>query len=198
MADQFEAWNTIASSFDATRNRTWAHVEAFLDAQPSRVLDVMCGNGRHLRPGMVGVDWSEGLTQAAARQGAVVRGDATRLPFADGAFEAAIYVAGLHGIESREARVASMRELRRVVDGQAQVTVWSRDAPRFAKLDLPAGPCDLVVPWRRDGHDVARFYHLYDAASLEADCVAAGWRVDRVEGVAIAASSPDNWVATLS
>lgn len=190
MADQFEAWNTIAKSFDETRNRTWPHVEAFLDDLPSaRVLDVMCGNGRHLRPGMVGLDWSAGLIQAAGG----VRGDATRLPFRDGSFDGAIYVAGLHGIPDPVGRVASLRELRRVVNGRAQVTVWSRHAPRFA--DAP-GP-DVIVPWRRDGHNVARTYHLYDEASLEADCRAAGWDEVAITDVAIAAPSPDNLVATL-
>lgn len=191
MADQFEAWNTIASSFDATRNRTWAHVDAFLDGLPTgaRVLDVMCGNGRHLRAGMVGLDWSQGLVRRAGG----VQGDATRLPFVDGAFDGAIYVAGLHGIPDRAGRLASLRELRRVVHGPVQVTVWSRHAPRFAE----ATEADVIVPWRRDGHDVARTYHLYDEASLEADCRAAGWPHVDISDVTLAADRPDNLVARL-
>jgi tRNA (uracil-5-)-methyltransferase TRM9 len=198
--DQFKVWNRIASGFDATRQRTWPHVEAFIDSLPpaAGVLDLMCGNGRHLRPGIIGVDWSEGLCQAASSAGEVVRGDAATLPFADDSFDASICVAALHGLPDSEARDASLRELRRVVKpgGLAQVTVWSRDAPRFATVEAP-GATDVVVPWRRDGLDEHRTYHLYTKESLAAACQAAGWQVLEIPGVAIAAAEPDNLAALL-
>lgn len=168
-------------------------MDAFLDALPAdaRILDLMCGNGRHLRG--VGLDWSEPLLRAARGRGPVVRGDATRLPFRNGIFDACVYVAGLHGLPKPSQRAASLRELRRVLapDGVAQVTVWSRDAPRFA-----GGAADVVVPWRRDGHDVERTYHLYTAESLHTACIAAGFDAS-IEPVQIAAAAPDNLVATL-
>ena len=196
--DQREAWKRIGASFDATRQRTWDHVEVFLDDLPTgaRVLDVMCGNGRHLRPGMVGLDWSRPLVAAAGP--AAVMGDATRLPFPEECFDAAICVAGLHGLPDPEDRAASLQELYRVLrpGGVAQVTVWSRDAPRFQ--DTPGdGPVDVVVPWRRDGHDVPRTYHLYTPDSLRAACEAAGFDAVALRGVAIAAEDPDNLVVVL-
>ncbi|HLF16768.1 MAG TPA: class I SAM-dependent methyltransferase, partial [Candidatus Thermoplasmatota archaeon] len=167
-------WERIAHSFDRSRVRTWPHVEAFLRTLPpgSRVLDLMAGNGRHTRTVLdaghqaVWLDWSRpAATIARSRYpaaGAVV-GDAVHLPFADATFDAAIDVAGLHSIPTPEARVASLRELRRVLrpGGRAQVTVWSRDAPRFHARGEPGRPLDVVLPWRADGHDEDRAYHLY-------------------------------------
>ena len=156
----------------------------------------MCGNGRHLRPGMVGLDWSRPLVAAAGPAAAM--GDATRLPFPDACFDAAICVAGLHGLPDPAGRAASLREMHRVLrpGGGAQVTVWSRDAPRFQGT-AGDGPVDVVVPWRRDGHDVPRTYHLYTTGSLRAACEAAGFHVLAVQGVAIASDEADNLVATL-
>lgn len=201
--DQHGVWERIAHSFDQTRARPWGHVERFLHRRPKddRILDLMCGNGRHMktaRRDVVGLDFSRPLARAAASHGAAVAGDATRLPFIDQAFDACIYVAGLHGIPDPEGRAASLRELHRVLrpGGEAQVTVWSRDAPRFEKQRLLAGPADVVVPWRRDGMDEPRTYHLYTEASLRAACESAGFTVLSIDAVDLAEEA-DNLVAWL-
>ncbi len=202
--DQHRVWERIATSFAETRQRPWPHVERFMHRTPSdaRILDVMCGNGRHMkvaRRDAVGLDFSRPLAKAASEHGPAVAGDATNMPFADASFDAAVYVAGLHGIPSPEGRAASMRELHRVLrpDAQAQVTVWFRDAPRFKDLGLPKGPADVTVPWRRNGMDEPRFYHLYTEASFQKECEAAGFQVLSIDPIAIAAPSPDNLVAWL-
>lgn len=206
MRDQRATWDAIAASFDRTRQRPWGHVVAFLQGLPAgaRVLDVMAGNGRHslcaLDAGMacVWLDWSRRLaTLSSARLPEVphVVADAVALPFADASFDAAISVAGLHGLPDPAARRASLRELRRVLrpGAPAQVTVWSRHAPRFR--DLPAEEHDVVVPWRADGLDEERSYHLYTATTLRRDLEAAGLTVEGVEQRAIASEEPDNLVA---
>lgn len=206
---QREVWDAIAASFDRTRARPWPHVEGFLAALPkgTRVLDLMAGNGRHslvaadggLDP--VWLDWSRALaTLSSERLPHIphVVADATRLPFADATFDAAICVAALHGLPDPEHRAASLTELRRVLkpDAPAQLTVWSRDAPRFR--DLPARETDVVVPWKADGFDEARTYHLYRPESLRAALEGAGFRVHRIDEVAIASKEPDNLVALVA
>lgn len=206
MRDQRATWEAIAASFDRTRARPWPHVEGFLAALPqgARLLDLMAGNGRHslvaadagLAP--VWLDWSQALAAlSAARRPQVphVVADAEALPFAHATFDAAVCVAALHGLPDADQRAACLRELRRVLRPGApvQVTVWSRAAPRFR--DVPAGEHDVVVPWRADGLDEARTYHLYTPASLRAALVDAGFHVERVDEVAIAAPAPDNLVA---
>jgi SAM-dependent methyltransferase len=203
VADQREVWTAIADSFDRTRQRPWPHVVAFLDALPqgSRVLDLMAGNGRHARAAVakghevLALDWSRPLLARAP--GDRVLADAVRLPLRSGAFDACVFVAGLHGIPSVEGRAACLGELRSVLrdGGTAQVTVWSRDAPRFRGEGTPGEPLDLDVPWRAGGHDQARSYHLYTTASLRQALEAAGFVVDQVEAVAVASGEADNLVA---
>ena len=50
-SDQRKVWTAIADSFDRTRQRPWPHVVRFIEGLPpaSRVLDLMCGNGRHAK-----------------------------------------------------------------------------------------------------------------------------------------------------
>lgn len=208
MRDQHAVWERIAESFDRNRTRTWPHVEHYLRHLPpsSRVLDLMAGNGRHtnsiLAAGHAATwfDWSRPAARMAAKRyaAAVVVGDATRLPFADGVFDAAIFVAGLHSIPGAGGRAACLAELRRVMrpGATAQITVWSRDAPRFAAMGDAGCELDVELPWRSDGHDEERSYHLYTAAALRRDCLAAGLEVTSEGTVSVVHPGiPDNLVA---
>lgn len=206
-SDQRGVWERIADSFDRSRSRTWPHVKTYLAELPagSRVLDLMCGNGRHTDPAVarhrtVAFDWSRGLVgKVHARTGVGVVGDATRLPFQTNAFDACIYVAGWHGIPTEEGRMDSLRELHRVLrpGGTAQITSWSRDAPRFQGEGTPGEPVDTIIPWRSDGHDEQRTYHLTTLEHLVDHCVAAGFTVLEATEVAIVNSHPDNLVVTV-
>ena len=202
MDGQHGLWERIAPSFDRTRTRPWPHVEAFLRALPAgcRVLDLMAGNGRHLPAALEGgreawwLDWSRPAARIAHARHPGARcvvADAARLPLRDRSFDAAILVAGLPSIPTAEGRAACLRELRRVLrpGSPAQLTAWSRAAPRFAHL--PPDAFDVVVPWRGDGHDEARTYHLYTETTLRQAAEAAGFRL-----LALARSG-ENLVATL-
>ena len=200
---QKAVWDAIAASFDRTRTQPWRHVDAFLATIPqrARVLDLMSGNGRHRRaPGadgldLVALDWSWPLLEAGKAPHASVQGDALHLPFQDAVFDACVFVAGLHGLPEAGQRVLALRELRRVLrpGAPAQVTVWSRAAPRFR--DLPADQFDVTVPWKADGLHEDRSYHLYTNDTLRIHLLAAGFQVEDVRAVAIAGAEPDNLVA---
>ena len=103
----FDAWSIIYD-FPLVQRATYRPVHdavlRTLTAEPcARILDIGCGTGRLAKrlvrePAVrfvVGCDFSAGMLQHAADrlrsvQGArtaLVRGDATRLPFADGAFD---------------------------------------------------------------------------------------------------------------
>lgn len=208
-ARQHRVWETIATSFDRTRNRAWPHVAAFLRDLPpgARVLDVMAGNGRHtkaiLDAGLhaIALDWSRPvmrLVQPRYPKAHVAVAEASQLPLAQATIDAAIFVAGLHSIPKAEERQRSLSDLRRVMRpaGLAQVTVWSRNAPRFRQMGLPEGPTDVAIPWRAEGHDEQRFYHLYTPQSLHAAAVRAGWTVLQVVEISVA-EPDDNIVALL-
>jgi tRNA (uracil-5-)-methyltransferase TRM9 len=205
--DQRAVWERIADSFDCSRRRTWPHVEEYLKGLPakSQVLDLMCGNGRHTKLAqkfghdVVSFDWSKPLVQVShERYGSGVVGDATALPFSNGAFDACIYVAGWHGISTPAGRDESLRELHRVLrpGSTAQITNWSREAPRFASVGVPGESVDVMIPWRSDGHDEDRTYHLTTGSGFTEQCETAGFEVFDAFNVSVVAQPPaiDNHV----
>jgi ubiquinone/menaquinone biosynthesis C-methylase UbiE len=205
--EQHRVWEAIAHSFDASRTRRWPHVEAFLRTLPagSRVLDLMAGNGRHVASieeaghRAVWLDWSRPMARLAGRRyprADVVVGDVTALPLRDACVDAAIVVAGLHSVPTAEGRARCLQDLHRVLrpGGEVQVTVWSRDAPRFRAIGNPGEDLDVVLPWRSHGHDEPRPYHLYTQATLRRDLGAAGFEVTG-EGTASVVGPDDNLVA---
>jgi ubiquinone/menaquinone biosynthesis C-methylase UbiE len=179
-------YDRIADHFDETRASPWPEVSEFVDSMDpvARALDIGCGNGRHgdLLSAIAGetycLDASASLLGIAhERTGETVtpiQGDAGRLPLRDEAIDVAVYVATLHHLPSREARVASLRELARVLrpGGRALVSVWSTAHDRF---DADEG-FDTTVDWTLpDGETVPRYYHIYDPEEFEDDIATAGF-----------------------
>jgi len=182
--DPQSTYDRIAAHFSKTREYAWPEVETFLDGRTARrALDIGCGNGRHAEllaeraEAVVGVDLSrellrEAVTRARERGygGAIsfVHGDAAALPIGTGAVGLAVYVATLHHLPSREARVRSLDELARVLarDGTALVSAWSTAHDRF---DREEG-FDTTVDWTLPGGEtVPRYYHIYSPEEFEAD-----------------------------
>ena len=183
-ADPQATYDRIAAHFAATREYAWPEVEEFVDewgGDRRRALDLGCGNGRHAElladhaDRVVGLDVSRGLlaearTRAAERGFEVdlVHGDAGRLPFVADGFDLAVYVATLHHLRARDARVASLSELARVLtpEGRAVVSVWSTEHDTF---DADVG-FDTTVDWTLPGGEtVPRYYHIYDPEEFRAD-----------------------------
>jgi ubiquinone/menaquinone biosynthesis C-methylase UbiE len=190
-----ETYDRIAEHFSSTREYPWPEVEAFLDdhaaaaaervggpaAAPVRGLDVGCGNGRHAEAmaafvdRVVALDASRGLLAEAGIRAEdrgfaveLVQGDAASLPLADDCVAVAAYVATLHHLRPREARVTSLSELARVLapGGRALISAWSVEHDRF---DEEVG-FDTTVDWTLPGGErVPRYYHVYDAAEFAAD-----------------------------
>lgn len=127
----FDAWSRVYD-FPLVQRATYRPVHdavlRALAAEPcGRVLDVGCGTGRlAARLGeapsvrtVVGLDFSAGmLEQARARLGSaeaavLVRGDATRLPFADAAFDAAVSTEAFHWFPDQAAALAEIHRVLR-------------------------------------------------------------------------------------
>ena len=182
--DPRSTYDRIAAHFSKTREYAWPEVESFLDGRAAaRALDVGCGNGRHTEPlaacanAIVGVDLSRELLREAVSRArdrgfddaaSFVHGDAAALPVAGDAVGLAVYVATLHHLPSREARIRSLDELARVLtpSGTALVSAWSTAHDRF---DREEG-FDTTVDWTLPGGEtVPRYYHIYSPAEFEAD-----------------------------
>jgi ubiquinone/menaquinone biosynthesis C-methylase UbiE len=182
MTDVHRTYDRIAGHFAQTREYPWPEVESFLDARTADVaLDLGCGNGRHAEllaeraDRVLGVDASTGLLQEAVDRARdrefeveLVAGDAARIPIRGNTVDLAVYVATLHHLPDRGARVASLDELARVLDagGAAVVSVWSTEHDRFDRRE----GFDTTVDWTLPGGEtVPRFYHVYDPAEFDAD-----------------------------
>lgn len=172
-----------------------------------RGLDIGCGNGRHTAPlseivaHATGLDLSRELLGEArdARgrnstgggtskrptgtvwQAALVHGAAESLPIQDDVMDIALYVATIHHLPDRETRIASLRELDRVLtsSGTALVSAWSTTHDRFSDHE---GGFDTTIDWTLPGGEtVPRFYHIYAPEEFERDLATAGMTVKQFE-----------------
>jgi len=182
--DPQSTYDRIAAHFAKTREYAWPEVESFLEGRSAtRALDVGCGNGRHAEllaaraESVVGVDLSRALLREAATRARergfadaldLVHGDAAALPVADDAVGLATYVATLHHLSPRAARVRSLDELARVLapGGVALVSAWSTAHDRFDRTE----GFDTTVDWTLPGGEaVPRYYHVYAPDEFDAD-----------------------------
>ncbi len=180
--DMQATYDRIAAHFATTREYAWPEVESFLDGREAHTaLDLGCGNGRHAEllathaRRVVGADVSAGLlAEANARSRErgfrveLVQCDAARLPLAANTVQLAVYVATLHHLPTRDARLGSLDELARVLgpDGVALVSAWSTAHDKF---DREEG-FDTTVDWTLPGGEtVPRFYHIYSPEEFRED-----------------------------
>lgn len=106
----------------------------------ARVLDLGCGNGKHLMPmksrgwKVVGIDSAEEAVRICQEREDLIVGDACSLPFNNGTFDAVI---GIHilGHLPERLRHLLIHEVRRILreDGAFYCTVFSRKDMRCGK-----------------------------------------------------------------
>lgn len=194
-ADIRATYDRIAESFASRRREPWPEVTSFIEKLPPglRVLDLGSGNGRHAtimaHRGIraVALDFSRRLLtigRTGERGGGDtigidwVGGEATKLPFRNASFDAALCIAVLHHMPLEADRLVSLRELRRVLHRGAPVfvSVWAREQPRFQSAFAPSEvDGDIEVPWTMpDRTVVRRFYHLFESGELERLIIASG------------------------
>ena len=192
-------FDAIADEFDASRVKPWPETLTFESRLPraARVLDLGCDGGRNLAflrergHTAVGLDASRALlarSVAKVGTGHILGGDAIRLPFRRGTFDAVLCVATVHHLPSPEERHQCMTEMVRVLrpGGLAILSAWALEQERFQAVhdehlrERDAAVQDLFVPWRRsDGRVVQRFYHLFRAGELERLVQSGGLAVER-------------------
>ena len=141
-------FDEISPAYDATRSPLDTATmdglaRALRDRGVLRVLEVGVGTGRIARPleerglGVTGLDASRGMLGVARSKGLVrlVQGSAYRLPFADGSFDAALFVHVLHLLDDPP---SALHEGDRVGTGGALALVH------------PAVPGSAATSWEID------------------------------------------------
>ena len=193
-------FDSIAEAFDATRVRPWSFVTDWLEGLgplQRPLVDVGCGNGRHLevadRLGFrsIGIDLSVRLLSISRQRvgpgtGLIV-GDARRLPLEKDAAGALLAAAVIHHIQEAEGRRAAVSEIHRVLAPgcEALVSIWALDDPDVAAkaraVPIEGGNgADLLVPWSAPGGPaVDRYHRVISPEELAEILVEGGLRVVR-------------------
>jgi tRNA (uracil-5-)-methyltransferase TRM9 len=217
-----ETWDTIAESFDKTRQKPWKYCLDFIKTLPSSaiVADLGCGNGRHLLPcaekcsSVVGVDISlkllrivqKKLHENALRSASLVHADVTALPFKHHYFHTVLFIAALHNIQGQNHRQAALTEVFRILkpEGIALISVWSRWQDKYCKHFLKQFIVrrrefgDIDIYWRQQNLNIPRFYHLYGKHEFSQELQQAGFQIDRIDSLKLHSKRfPDNYFAVV-
>lgn len=215
-----ETWDRIAESFDSTRTKTWEECIDFIQQtkQKGIAVDLGCGNGRHLIPlahsyhQTIGVDISrkllsitkQKLQEHQLKNTNLIHASLTHLPIISNSIQTALYIAALHNIRTKELRIKSLKELRRILTkkGNAIISVWARNQPRFIekiknqKQDTTVEHGDIILYWRQHQLNVPRFYHLYTQEEFISDLTQANLQINKIkEGFITTKTKPDNYFA---
>jgi len=224
-ADKSEkTWDAIAQSFDATRRKPWKQCIDFIGTftKEDLVVDVCCGNGRHLIPcakrckKAIGVDLSRELLCIVQKKldennldnTNLLHSNVVHIPLRHNTVNAVLYIASLHNIKGRDRRIQSLREVGRILknDGKALISVWSRwqDKYRkqfFKKWFTQMGQAefgDIDIYWRQHGLDIPRFYHLYGKREFLSDLRKADLEIVDIQDVKMHSEKhPDNYFAVV-
>lgn len=215
-----KTWDAIADSFDLTRKKPWKQVVSFIQsiAPIDNLLDIGCGNGRHIISSssmvknVIGIDISTNLLKITKRHilkqeirnVSLIHASSLDIPIASNSVDVILYIASLHNISGQTNRLISLRELRRILksQGKAMISVWSQDQPRFKKQIQQSVQSqnsemgDIFVHWRQHDLNVPRFYHLYNKKEFIEDIRKARLRIINIEEIQLSSKTVnDNYFA---
>jgi len=217
-----ETWDSIAESFDLTRRKPWKQCIDFIDtlSKTDTVVDLGCGNGRHLLPcaehckQVIGIDISGELLNIAQKKlkeknlnnTVLIHADVVNLPLKNDTVDSVLFIASLHNINGKDRRIQSLKEVRRILkkDGRAFISVWSRWQDKYRRYFLKewftqTGQTefgDIDIYWRQHGLDIPRFYHLYSKKEFISDIRLAGLEIEEIQDIKLHSKKhPDNYFA---
>lgn len=216
--ESVHTWNTIAQSFNKTRQKPWKPCLSFINTLPKQILaaDFGCGNGRHLITlskhcaNVIGLDISTELLhitqQNFIRQQLppppLIHASLPTIPLKDSCIDAALFIASLHNIKGKTHRIKALEEIHRVLKpkGTVLISVWTQEQERFRnhinkhneKDTLETG--DIYINWNKDSLQIPRYYHLYQKEEFSEDLKSAGFTIRSMTEECLASKKyPDNY-----
>ncbi|KAG5179296.1 S-adenosyl-L-methionine-dependent methyltransferase [Tribonema minus] len=153
-------YDTIATHWSSTRYKPWPRVAEYLHARCKSghlIADLGCGNGKYLGCApqgvvVVGCDASAALLSLcsktpAGRAAELCTADVVLLPYRDGQFDAAISIAVLHHLSTRQRRLAAAAEMVRVLRPGGTVLVYAWAQEQGEESSRSFSHQDMLVPW---------------------------------------------------
>ncbi|XP_011691611.1 PREDICTED: alkylated DNA repair protein alkB homolog 8 isoform X2 [Wasmannia auropunctata] len=131
-----KVYEEISNHFSETRHKRWPNVTKFLEnlQEGTLLLDVGCGNGKYLCGNRnvykLGCDRSSGLMDICRKRGfEVLQCDCLYLPYRDDSVDAAVSIAVIHHLSTRERRRRAISEMVRVLKpgGRCLIYVWAME-----------------------------------------------------------------------
>jgi len=171
---QEQVWDEISEKWNEYRQNPMPRVERFLKEKKGRILDLGCGSGRHFlknKGTIYGVDFSEEMVKFAKKKAKksrikalVTKESIDNLHFEDNFFNAAIFIAVLHCIETTKKREKTLRELFRVLapGSETLITVWSKNHETLKDKEKEG-----KMPWKVNDKIHYRYNYIYDKSELE-------------------------------
>ena len=123
-------YENIAKHFSNTRYKPWPKVDKFLNDldQYDLVLDIGCGNGKYISSNpitRIGTDRTQNLLEiCSSRKFSVFRADCMSLPIKSNSFDAAISIAVIHHMSTRERRIIALQEILRILRPNGKALVY--------------------------------------------------------------------------
>ena len=198
-----ETYDLISKSWDSKRGYVWKVVceflDGFLDKKDLRLLDLGCGNGRHLvyaqKIGfsdfnLVGCDFSQNQLSVTKEKGfEAVLADLKSLPFESNSFDIVICIASFHHLLDREEQLKALSEMRRVVksNGVILLSNWFPEKD-FLDKQIEKGKFNFIdedkqkvrVTYTRDGKKFDRYYYLFGEDELKSLCESVNLKVRKL------------------
>lgn len=197
MITQKEIWDIIADSWANLNIKPEEEVINFSKTiNKGPVLDLGCGYCRNSLPFLkrnidcVGLDFSKSMVKEAKKflkknnsNENLVIGNINELPFKKGSFVLVLCIRTLHHLETKELRLKSFKEMKRV-GIKILMSGWKRWQSRFIwqliKSFFSGHFADVYVDWNYHGKIYKRFYHLYTKKELEDDLKNAGLKIEKI------------------
>lgn len=204
-----KTWDTIAESFDITRQKPWKFCLDFIHSLKNQdiVADIGCGNGRHLFAcaenchNIIGIDISQKLLKIIQHKlsnknivnVSLIHADVVELPLADNSLNVVLFIASLHNIKGKEHRAQALKEISRVLksNGVALISVWSRWQGKYWRYFMKQffvhsrEMGDIEIFWRQHNLNISRFYHLYNKGEFLQELRNAHFFIERLQAVKI-------------
>ncbi len=176
--NQKQVWNAIANAWEENRKNKISIIEEFLKNKKGKIIDIGCGSGRNMIQNKnieyYGIDFSSqqiAQTKEYAKKNKIkaklFTATADKLPKTckNNFFDAGLFIATLHCIESVEKRKKTLQELYRVLKPNAEtlITVWNSEDKRFNQVNNH-GP--VYLSWKENNIPYMRYYYLFKKQEL--------------------------------